>query len=197
MKKLFLFFILYAASLSSWSQNQTLLTFKKEATTIDKTGMTILGSWAAANIVVSAFALQSSHNSTRYFNEMNIIWNGFNLTLAGLGYLGASKKSPGNNSWIDILRHQQKTEKIFLFNTGLDLAYVAGGAYLKERARRNTSPAKLTGYGNAIMVNGGFLFLFDAIMYGLHNKHGKQLPNFINKLQVSGSGAGIAATYNF
>lgn len=159
--------------------------------------MTVLASWAVANMAVSAFSLRSGNTTARYYNEMNIIWNGFNLGLAGLGYLNASQKNSGNNNLAEILKHQNRTEKIFLLNTGLDVAYIAGGAYLKERAGRNTDPSKLTGYGNAVMVNGGFLFLFDAIMYGLHNKHGKKLHNFINSIQISGTGAGVTATYTF
>jgi hypothetical protein len=197
MKKLLLSFILTAAGCCALSQEQSLETFQKKQHRINKKGMTVLASWAAANMAVSALALQKGNTTAHYYNEMNIIWNGFNLGLAGLGYLNASKKNRGNSSWNDIVKHQVKTEKIFLFNAGLDVAYVAGGAYLKERARRNTSPLKLTGYGNAVMINGGFLFLFDIIMYGLHNKHGKQLLNFINKVQISGTGTGFTATYTF
>ena len=47
------------------------------------------------------------------------------------------------------------------------------------------------------MVNGGFLLLFDAIMYALHNKQGKQLNSLINKLQVNGTGGGVSMVYTF
>jgi hypothetical protein len=197
MKKICSSFVFLAFACNAFAQNPSLLSFEKKHAAINKTGMMVLGSYAAANIAVSAVALKGNKNEAHYFNQMNIIWNGFNLGLAGLGYLGASRKKPGNSSLNDILKQQHKTEKIFLFNAGLDVAYIAGGAYLKEIGNNKTDPSRLTGYGNAVMVNGGFLFLFDIVMYALHNKHGKQLNNFIEKLQVTGTGNGITATYTF
>jgi hypothetical protein len=197
MKKIFLSFSFFIIAYGVGAQNTTLLSFEKKRVAADKTGLTVLGSWAATSMLVSAIALNSSNKEVHYFNEMNIIWNGFNLSLATLGYLHAKKSSFTNSNLTDVLKHQNKTEKTFLFNAGLDVAYVTGGALLKERSRRKTDPSKLTGYGNAVMLNGGFLFLFDLAMYLVHHQHGRQLDNFINKLQVTGTGAGTAVVYTF
>ncbi|MGG9960473.1 DUF6992 family protein [Ferruginibacter sp. SUN106] len=197
MKKIFLSFCFFIIAYVVGAQNTTLLSFEKKRVAADKTGMTVLGSWAAANMLVSTIALNSSNREAHYFNEMNIIWNGFNLSLATIGYLHARKSSFTNSNLTDVLKHQNKTEKTFLFNAGLDVAYVTGGALLKERSRRKTDPSRLTGYGNAVMVNGSFLFLFDLAMYLVHRQHGKQLNNFTNKLQVTGTGAEAAIIYTF
>jgi hypothetical protein len=128
---------------------------------------------------------------------MNIFWNGFNLGLAGLGYIGAKRTAFNTISLVDLLRHQNKSEKTFLFNAGLDVAYIAGGAYLTKRTKRKIDPSKLTGYGNAVMVNDGFLLLFDVIMYSVHHHHGKKLGGIIDKLQVAGTGTCVAVSYHF
>jgi hypothetical protein len=197
MKKIFLSFSFFAITYIACAQVPTLISFEKKRIACDKTGMTVLGSWAAANMLVSAIAVNSNNKEVHYFNEMNIIWNGFNLSLATLGYLHAKKSSFTNSNLTDVLKHQNKTEKTFLFNAGLDVAYITGGALLKERSRRKIDPSKLTGYGNAVMMNGGFLFLFDLTMYLVHHQHGRQLDNFINKLQVTGTGAGATVVYTF
>ena len=197
MKKIILFIIYTTICNNIVAQTAPLPAFEKRSTAIDKTGMIVLGSYAATNMVVSAFSLKNRNRTIDFYHEMNIMWNGFNLALAGFGYLNAGKTKSAHKNLIDVIKHQNKTEKAFLFNAGLDVAYIAGGAYLKERGSNKTDPSKLTGYGNAVMVNGGFLFLFDIVMYAVHNKHGKQLYKFIDQLQITGSGAGITATYTF
>ena len=96
-----------------------------------------------------------------------------------------------------MLKHQSKTEKTYIFNTALDLAYIAGGLYMTERSKSRTDPAKLKGYGNAIMLQGGFLFVYDAVNYFIHNKHGKQLNGLVEKLELSGGPGSVSMIYNF
>ena len=197
MKKCALFFTVICIVNTSFAQTNTLPLFEKKRIAIDKTGMTVLGGWAIANMGVSAFSIGSDNRQTHYFHEMNLIWNGFNLGLAGLGYLSARKAKFNNIKFAEVLNHQNKSEKTFLFNAGLDVAYIAGGAWLSEKAKSKMDPSKLTGYGNGVMVNGGFLLLFDVIMYSIHHHHGKELNSIIDKLQVSGTGTGISVLYCF
>jgi hypothetical protein len=196
MKKLALLLLFFTSVVYSFGQNLSLMAFEKKRMAIDKTGMIVLGGWAIANMGVGAFGLNSNNRQTHYFHEMNLLWNGFNLGLAGLGYLGSRKTGYNNIGIADVINHQNKSEKTFLFNAGLDVAYIAGGAYLTERAKSKTAPSKLTGYGNAVMLNGGFLLLFDVIMYSVHQHHGKALHTFIHKLQVAGTGTGAAVVYH-
>ena len=196
IKKIFLLIIISILCSNMVAQNNPLLAFEKKRLATDKTGMTILASWATANMAVSAFDLNTTNKQVHYYHQMNIIWNGFNTAIAGLGYITAKKTILSSNISA-VLKHQNNTEKTFLFNAGLDVAYIASGAYLKERGKSKINPSKLIGYGNAVIVNGGFLFLFDMVMYAIHNKHGKQLNKFIDQLQIKGSGAGIAAIYTF
>ncbi len=195
MKKVLLSAALAGNFFLSFAQQDSLVVFEKKSTAITKKSMEVLGGWAAANIITSSFSLHTSNSDARYFHQMNTMWNGVNLALAGLGYWGAVKSKKGLLDLAAVLQHQHKTEKIFLFNTGLDVAYIAAGAYLKEKSKSKIDPSKFKGYGNAVMVNGGFLFLFDVVMYAVHHKHGKQLNSFINKLQLAGTGAGISLVY--
>ena len=195
MKKVLLSALLLTNFFFSHAQEDSLVFFKKKSIDITKKSMVVLGGWAAANIIASAVSLNTHNNDVRYYHQMNIIWNSVNLTLAGLGYLSAAKNKIYNSDLATILQHQYKTEKMFLFNTGIDVAYIAAGAYLTEKSKSKINPSKLKGYGNAVMVNGGFLFLFDVVMYAVHYKHGKQLNSFINKLQLTGTGAGISLVY--
>ncbi len=166
--------------------------FNKEQAKINKTGFLVLGSWSAANII-SGLALQgNAGGQTKYFHQMNLLWGSVNLLIAGSGYLGANRKT-GSLSYKQSLKQQSRVEKTFLFNAGLDLAYMTAGAWFIEKGNSNSNPARYKGYGKSILLQGGFLLLFDAVMYGTHNHHGKKLYQVLNGLQIAPNSVGFHA----
>lgn len=133
-----------------------------------KTGMTVLGSWAIANLAGGLALRANAEGSTRYFHEMNALWNTVNLGLATAGYIGAMRL--GTDGGLMALHNEAATlDKTLLFNAGLDLAYIAGGLYMTERSRRvGENSERWLGYGRSLMVQGAFLFLFDVGMVLVH-----------------------------
>ncbi len=196
MYRFYLLIIFFLATKHSSGQSASVVNFEQQRINFNKKGMLLLGSWSAANIIVSAFAIKTSNQQVHYFHNMNVMWNSVNLALATIGYISESKETTNNITFTNVLNHQNKTEKLFLFNTGLDIAYVTAGFYLKERGNSKINPDKLRGYGDAVAVQGGFLLLFDAIMYAVHNKHGKNLHSFTDKVQLAGSPLGVAIVYH-
>jgi hypothetical protein len=78
------------------------------------------------------------------------------------------------------LSEQQKTERIFLFNTGLDIAYMTSGFLLRSMALNNQAKAdQLNGFGNGLILQGSFLFAFDLTAFAIHHRQGKQVLRFI------------------
>ena len=139
-----------------------------------------LGSYALANIAVGAIGASQTSGEAGYFHKMNVYWNLVNLGLAGAGLLGSRRKTTEPETLADAVRQHEKMKQILLLNTGLDVAYVMGGAYLRERAEPelvNSHPDKadqLRGYGKSIMLQGGFLFAFDLVNYFIFKKRGDQ-----------------------
>jgi len=195
MKHILVLLTLTISPVVVFCQMNELITFEQKRIDLNKKAMVVLGSWSTANIIAGAIATNTNKREARYFNQMNVIWNSVNLVIAGAGYYGASKEKLNDLTFSKVLMHQNKTEKAFLFNTGLDLAYVTTGLYLTERSKRNVDPAKLKGYGNSVMVQGGFLFLLDAVMYKLQQHHGKQLNSFAEKLTVVAGPGGFTVSY--
>ncbi|HEY5408247.1 MAG TPA: hypothetical protein VIJ92_14220, partial [Ginsengibacter sp.] len=129
--------------------------------------------------------------SNKYFYEMNLIWGGVNFSLGCIGYL--LSKNTHDLSYAESLKKQMTVEKIFLFNTGLDVAYVAGGFYLKERSNNNSKNIERNkGYGESIILQGSSLFIFDGLMYLIHKNHGKKLYRLLDNLKIGATGNGIA-----
>jgi hypothetical protein len=131
---------------------------------LQKKGMLVLGSWAAGNMLVSGYQMTQTTGKRYHFNQMNVFWNTVNMGIAVSGYLGAMNGQP-DLSGIEMLNEYNSFSKILLFNTGLDVAYVMTGFYLKERSKSSSKHQKrLAGYGNSLLLQGGFLFLFDLAL---------------------------------
>jgi hypothetical protein len=135
--------------------------------------MITLGSWAALNIASGFIIAGQTQGEAKYFWQMNAYWNLINGGLAVMGYIGARKAMARKYDLADNEKAQLSIEKLYALNFGLDLAYIAGGFFLREKGM-NTSNIKsqdqLKGYGSSIAVQGGFLLLMDGVMIMLHHK---------------------------
>jgi hypothetical protein len=197
MQKISLFIYLVIASLQSFSQKVDLSKFEKERVRYTKNSMAALAGWSVVNIVGSGIATKTHNTEVRYFHQMNVMWGGINLALAGLGYWGAGREKTDNPVLADVLKHQNRIEKTYLINLGLDVLYVGAGLLMNKTSDNQKNPAKFEGYGNSIMVQGGFLLLYDAIVYSIHHKHGKQLKGMSDKVTLNAGPGAVSLTYNF
>jgi len=189
--KSLIFSLLVFNSFLCFSQGNSIEMFNQQKQQINRNGMLVLGGWSISNIAYNAIAGANATGSKQYFHQMNLIWGGINLGLSTIGFLGSKKKVVANTG--QTFRQQSIVEKTFIFNAGLDVAYIVGGLYLKEKA--NNKPMdydRLKGYGQSIIVQGAALLLFDGIMFAVHTHHGKKLYNQTGlQLAVTGNGIGF------
>jgi hypothetical protein len=189
MKNAIIISALFTLCFSSQAQITVTGQFSRKQQDINRKGMLVLGGWAAGNLLYSGISIGGANGSNRYFHQMNLLWAGINGALATAGYLGSRKT---DSSSTVLLRRQRNLEKVFLLNAGLDLAYIAGGFYLKERANRNNKNSdRNRGFGNSIILQGAGLLLFDGVMYVLHLKNGRQIFQHADKISIGITGAGI------
>lgn len=168
--------------------------FNKERLSINKKGMIVLGTWSAANIVSGAIGAATAHGSAKYFHQMNLAWGVINGSLAGLGIWGATKDRR-TYSLGGSIKEQHKVEKLFLINAGLDVAYIGTGAWLTQKRKTTTKkPQRLEGFGNSLLMQGGFLLLFDGIMFAVHSHHGKILNKKLDNISIAAGPLGFSAT---
>ena len=191
MKNLLFLSLFLAISTNIFSQNLTLPNFNQERLDLNRKGMVVLGSWAGVNMITNGILLSNSSGSDKYFYQMNVYWNVMNGALAGLGVLGAKKKQ-GSLSAFQTLEEQSSTEKTFFINTGLDVAYVMTGVYLLEKSKNSIdNKDMLKGYGQSVILQGGFLLLFDGIMYGVHRSHLKKGSAIFENITFTGNQVGF------
>ena len=165
--------------------------YQSEFNTINKNLMLGLGSYAVSNFVVSGIGYATSENeATKRFHEMNVMWNTVNIGLAVPGYLKAVRGG-GEMTLDEMVKAQKKTETIFLVNDVLDIGYMAAGLWMRQNAANFPGQEDLyTGYGNSLMLQGAFLFVFDAYAYHMHHKHAQGLP-ILDKVSLTPSTCGL------
>jgi hypothetical protein len=180
--------------LISWqSSAQSLQKFNEERIQTDKRLMIGLGTWATSNFIASGIGWATvPSGEAHYFHQMNLMWNTVNIGLAIPGYIKAKKSNP-SLTFAQTIKAQHQTEKIFLINTGLDIGYMAGGLLLKSAAKTNSDRQhQFNGYGNSLLLQGGFLFVFDLVAYSIHNRHSKKsLDKILNTIELSSTGIGL------
>lgn len=166
--------------------NQTRLNYNQQ-------GMLILGSWAVGNMIWGGIGASQTTGEIKAFHQMNLYWNSVNLLIAGFGYWQATKETPGTDFWAT-LEAQQGIEKVLLVNAALDVAYMAGGLYMKERGLRKDD-SRLIGFGKSIILQGAFLLAFDGVMYGFHQVHGKELPSLVQNISLGPTGVSLRMNF--
>ena len=190
MQKILFISISISLCCHCFSQQINLPDFNRQSQLTNKKGLLALGGWSAANVIYGSIASSQTTGTTKYFHQMNALWNGITLGITSAGYFLSKKDT--DLSYEATLKKQAGVEKLFLFNAGLDVAYIAGGLYLKERSKNSIKDRdKLQGYGESIVLQGSALLVFDAIMFAINNKHGKQLYMANKNVSVRFTGTGL------
>ncbi|RMG22297.1 MAG: hypothetical protein D6730_16745 [Bacteroidetes bacterium] len=194
MKRLFALFTAMMC-LGALAQPSELASYNSRHLRIQKGAMWTLGGWAVLNIGGGLIARSQSSGSTRYFHEMNALWNTVNLGIALPSLIGAYQTDLTQISRSDALKRQHAIERILMLNIGLNTGYIMTGAFLIERSRRGDTdwkPERLKGYGQSLLLQGGFLLLFDVTQYLLYQQNGKRvMPALLGQVRVTGNGVGV------
>ena len=179
------------------AQDLSLAELNTQRLELNKVNMYVLGGWAVGNIALSGYLRSQSTGTTRYFHEMNVFWNVVNLGLAGGGLYGSYTADPASFDLYATFAEQQKLEKILLFNMALNFTYLTAGGYLIERAKTATDrPERLRGYGQSLLLQGGFLLLFDVTQFLLHHyRAAPHLEQWLRHVELQGSGVGLVLRF--
>ena len=163
-----------------------------ERKNINETAMLVLGGWAVGNILVGTYGNFKVTGEAKYFHQFNAMWNVVNLGIAAFGYFNAVNSDPSSMTNLEIIKDYNSLQNFLLLNAGLDVAYIATGFYLKERSKNSSSAERLRGYGNSLLLQGGFLLLFDVSLFFIHQNNANiNLYPHLESFLAGGAGIGI------
>ncbi len=164
---------------------------------INNMGMAVLGSWALANISVGAYGWSQNTGQRAYFHQMNLFWNTVNLGIAGFALYSNLTSDYALLTGEELLAKQLQTQRLYLINAAIDVGYVSAGFLLRYLStKKPKNEMRLMGYGNSVILQGSFLFVFDLIMYGILQN---QRLGFLQHLSFSPmqDAYGLALTFQF
>jgi hypothetical protein len=188
--------ILVCFSATAFSQNA--YEFYSISQQTNKTGMYVLGTWALTNIAAGAYGWNRYDGSQMYFHQMNLMWNTVNLGIAAYAMYSFSKADPLGMTAAEMLRDHLRKENLFLINAGLDVLYMGGGLYMRHLANRGHQRAgMLKGFGNSVILQGGFLMAFDLVMYYIQRNHRLDYGHVFSSLQIGLTPEGIGLAIGF
>ena len=171
--------------------------FRMKSLQVQQSGMKIMGGWALSNITLGMQGWSTQDGQQKYFHQMNTLWNTVNLGIAAYALHSLNKKARNLDqlSAEKYLNFHQKSERILLMNAAvLDVLYIAGGISLKQMANQNPEHQDmLNGYGDALILQGSFLMILDAIMYGLLRSY---RANHTKRINISLAAQGINIRLN-
>ena len=174
--------------------SEKLWNYNRERIDLNKTGMLVLSGWALGNIAIGSYGYFSSQGRTKYFHQMNAAWNLINISIGALAYQQYLNSDPSAFTLMQSLDEAGSIENILLLNLGLNVGYIATGAFLWERGiRKNNS--RLLGYGPSLILQGGFLLVFDGILYGLNKSHNQKLFNLLDNISLSAKSVSISIPF--
>lgn len=175
------------------AQDSLLLELNTNRLQLNKINMYVLGGWAVGNIALGGVMRSQTEGTRKYFHEMNMFWNLVNLGLAGGGLYAAYTTDPASLGMWESFQQQDRLERILLFNLALNFTYMTAGGYLIERSKTATNkPERLKGYGQSLILQGGFLLLFDATQYLLHHSQSSpKLESLLSHIQFGPGGVGM------
>lgn len=140
--------------------------FGEASMAASNTGMYVLGGWALANMAAGAYGWATFEGEKKYFSQMNLFWNVVNLSIAGIALYSNYSTDLLSITGEELLARHLKTEKLFLINSGLDVGYMGAGFLMRHLSAKSAKRSDLLkGYGNSVILQGGFLLVFDMVMY--------------------------------
>jgi hypothetical protein len=124
---------------------------------------TLLG-WGLTSVLGGVTGrLVAEDPRARAFWEMTAGWGLVNAGLGAISLLTFGEDADTRASLGASLERSHALSTVFWFNAGLDVGWMALGAWLWERGHGRRDP-RSEGFGQAIVLQGAALLVFDVVM---------------------------------
>jgi hypothetical protein len=138
---------------------------------VTQSGLYYLLGWAIFNIVVGGVLAFAGKGAWKPFGIFSAGWNVVNLALAANGIHDATAAMTQHFTVLEAIREVAFLKTLFLINAGLDVAYITWGLWLRDKSTyTETKRERNLGWGWSLILQGGFLLVFDSVMGWLNHE---------------------------
>lgn len=143
------------------------LVVRDQSLELQSGAMQLLLGWSAANLAGGGLgAALTDDPELRAFALGNAGWNTVNAGIA-VASLASLPRQRAETDPDVIATRARSLETALLVNGGLDVAYVGAGVGLLVAGRRGDRPT-WAGLGEALVLQGAFLLVFDSVTWARH-----------------------------
>lgn len=135
------------------------LTIAQDFRTEERQAMYILLGWSGLSLAGSGLL---AANGYKHQAVMHASWAVINAGIAGMALLSAKPELADLQSY---LVAEKSFNQILAINTGLDVAYVSTGLLMNYWGKSTRTQE----FGTAVAIQGGFLLIFDAVLFWRSN----------------------------
>jgi hypothetical protein len=194
MKRALITLVILLTAFELYSQNVD--EFYSTSSRINRAGMMVLGGWAIGNMAYGGYSTLKFDDERKYFGQMNIMWNVVNAGIAGIALYQLYNTDISMFTPEQMISEHNKTQNLYLINAGLDILYMAGGLYMIHASKSSEKHQfRLKGYGQSVILQGGFLFAFDLVMYFIQRNHISSYDLPFQSMALSPKGFSIGFTF--
>lgn len=142
---------------------------------VQQVGMGVLAGWGTANLATGGIGWATNEpGRTRAFWQGNAAWNVVNLGIAGFSLASQPALRRAPLTEVAVRKQVKNLETALAINAGLDVGYVLTGFLLRSIGARQENP-QLQGFGDALLLQGGFLFVFDTTLFAVSRRQSRGL----------------------
>jgi hypothetical protein len=137
---------------------------------VERQQLGFLLGWSVGNLAYGVPAALATDGRSRTFHGSNAAWNTVNLGIATAGLVGTVRRQRQPvPSLADVRKRQRGLRTGLAVNLGLDAVYVGTGLAL-TRSDGSTRGVDHRGLGQALILQGAFLAVFDAVFLARHRR---------------------------
>ncbi len=132
-------------------------------------GNSVLTGWAALNIAGGVAGALTIRSDARFAYQAHAAWNSVNLALGITGLVNAARRRPAASTLAQAREVNRRAQRVFFANAMADLGYITAGVITSIVGQRVAS-RRARRYGEAVIVQGAWLFGFDLAMLIAHDQ---------------------------
>ena len=117
--------------------------------------------WAGLSIAAGLLLRRHAVADRRAFAVQQAAWGAIDGAIALGGAASARRNPPATAA--EAGAQAGRLRRLLWINAGLDVGYVAAGAWLSRRRGAAAGNHALRGHGLGVLLQGGFLLLFDTV----------------------------------
>ena len=163
---------------------------------VNYNGTLAAGSWGLASVAAGAVGMATAKQENwKAFHATNLAFGASEMLFSGVSLLSCRSQIKKHPETQEAYRLFKRARSTHLYGICADVACVAIGEYVIAKAKDvPATEARNRGIGQAMVLQGVGMLIFDNIMYRVHSRYNSRWGDLMDNFNFIGSGIGFNYT---